>query len=187
MIYDYVIQNSQGDVITSREFPIRIRGQRPAYGSFSINNPGTYRIAWTYGGWDLVMMNVNGTYTYVERQNGRDVKTFYQTFSVVEKEKVQQNVIVSTLSQKTYGDQHFYIEIEDDNEELGDFSFSSSNTDVAKIYSDGGIYIKGAGTTDITVSRSGDDDFYNYTYTQTFTVKKRNITVNANPASKKVG
>ena len=108
------------------------------------------------------------------------------TLSVVD--KAVQAITVATLTEKTYGDSSFVLEVTDGNEELGAVTYTSSNTDVAEIAADGTITIKAAGETDITVSRAGDADFADFAKVQTLTVNKVEITVNVTEGqSKRVG
>ncbi|MBQ2941319.1 MAG: InlB B-repeat-containing protein [Clostridia bacterium] len=108
------------------------------------------------------------------------------TLSVVD--KAVQEITVATLTEKTYGDSSFVLEVTAGNEELGAVTYTSSNTDVAEIAADGTITIKAAGETDITVSRAGNADFADFAKVQTLTVNKVEITVNVTEGqSKRVG
>ena len=108
------------------------------------------------------------------------------TLSVVD--KTIQNITVSEIGEKTYGDADFKVEINaDPTSKLDTFTFESSNPNVAEISADGTVKIKAAGETDITVKQAGNDTYAAFTKTQKLVVKKIAITVDAKPASKKVG
>lgn len=108
------------------------------------------------------------------------------TLSVVN--KTPQNIAVSKISEKTYGDEAFKLEVTKDAlSNLDAFTFESSNTDVAEISADGIITIKNAGETDITVKELGDDIYAPFSETQKLVVKKVPITITAKNTSKKIG
>ncbi len=80
------------------------------------------------------------------------------TVSVVD--KTPQNITVSDISEKTYGDTPFIVEVTPDEESgLTEFTFESSNTDVAEISADGTVTIKAAGETDIIVKQAGNEEY----------------------------
>ena len=98
------------------------------------------------------------------------------TLSVVD--KTPQNIVVSKISEKTYGDESFKLEVTKDTlSNLDAFTFESSNTDVAEISADGIITIKNAGETDITVKEPGDDIYAPFSETQKLVVKKKGVEI----------
>ena len=103
-------------------------------------------------------------------------------------ERISQYVIISNLSEKTYGDSSFTVSVTNDSvPSLGNFTFESSNTNVAEITADGVVTIKNAGETNITVKRDGNDTYAPFEKTQKLVVKKVPITVTADAKTKKVG
>lgn len=107
------------------------------------------------------------------------------TLSVKEREK--QNVSVETTVSKTYGDAPFKVGITDNNPELGNFIYTSSNNNVATISNEGLINIKNAGETEINIAREGNNDYAPFEKTWTLTVNKAKITVTADVKSKRIG
>jgi len=98
-----------------------------------------------------------------------------------------QNIIVSKIDEKTYGDEPFKVEVVPDKDSgLNDFTYSSSNTDVAGIDGEGNVTIKAAGKTNITVSQEGDETYAPFTKTYELVVNKKPITITANEVYKKV-
>ncbi len=103
-------------------------------------------------------------------------------------DKTPQNISVSEITEKTYGDAEFKVEVtKDPVSNLDTFTFASSNPNVAEIAEDGTVTIKSAGETDITVKQSGDDTYAPFEKTQKLVVKKVAITVTADAKSKKIG
>ena len=103
-------------------------------------------------------------------------------------ERISQYVIISNLSEKTYGDSSFTVSVTNDSvPSLGNFTFESSNTNVAEITAEGVVTIKNAGETNITVKRDGNDIYAPFEKTQKLVVKKVPITVTADAKTKKVG
>lgn len=93
-------------------------------------------------------------------------------------DKIPQNITVSGITEKTYGDAPFVITVEPDSaSKLTDFVFESSNTDVAEIASDGTVTIKSAGETDITVKQAGSSEYAAFENTQKLVVNKKGITI----------
>ena len=108
-------------------------------------------------------------------------------FSVAEKEK--QKVIISDIpSEKNYGEDGFKIEVTPDSASgLNDFTFSSSNPDVAEIDNEGNVVLKNAGTTILKVFQEGNEIYAPFTKTQQLVVNKININITADAKSKRVG
>ena len=103
-------------------------------------------------------------------------------------DKTPQNIVVSQITEKTYGDADFQVTVTPDAVSgLTDFTFTSSNTDVAEIDEVGNITIKAAGTTTITVRQAGDADYAAFEKKQTLTVKKVAIVVTADNKTKRIG
>lgn len=103
------------------------------------------------------------------------------------KTKDSQNVEMSTITSKTYGDKHFALQLTDKNPELGVFTYTSSNTDIATVDKNGNVTIKNAGETNITVKRGGNSTYAPFSETQKLVVKKVPITITAKNTSKKIG
>lgn len=103
-------------------------------------------------------------------------------------DKTPQNITVSEITEKTYGDTGFKVEVTKDAvSNLDAFTFTSSNPSVAEITADGTVTIKAAGETDITVKQAGNDTYAPFEKTQKLVVKKVSITVTAEAKSKKIG
>ncbi len=93
-------------------------------------------------------------------------------------DKIPQNITVSEIGEKTYGDEAFKIEVTGDAVSgLSAFTFESSNTDVCEIDETGVITIKNAGETEITVREAGDDKYAPFKNTQKLTVNAKSINV----------
>jgi len=108
------------------------------------------------------------------------------TLTVVD--KTPQNITVSDITEKAYGDSSFVVAVTPDStSQLTAFTFESSNTDVAEIAADGTVTIKAAGETNITVKQAGNETYAAFTKTQKLVVKKVAITINADAKMKKVG
>ena len=91
---------------------------------------------------------------------------------------IKQHITVSDITEKTYGDDSFKLIVTPDAEAaLTDFTFESSNSDVAEIAADGTITIKAAGETDITVKQAGDDTYAPFIHTQTLVVNPKPLTL----------
>ncbi len=90
-----------------------------------------------------------------------------------------QDVTVATIPSKTYGDASFTLGVTDNSSSLGALTYTSSDTDVATISADGTVTVKAAGTTNITVSRAGNDEYADFSVTKALTVNKKLITVTA--------
>lgn len=75
------------------------------------------------------------------------------TLTVVDRKT--QNIIVSAITDKTYGDQGFTVNVTPDSASgLSDFTFASSNPTVAEIDAQGNVTVKNAGTTVISVKQA---------------------------------
>jgi len=103
-------------------------------------------------------------------------------------DKTPQNITVSDITEKTYGDSSFVVTATPDaTSQLAEFTFESSNTDVAEIAADGTVTIKAAGKTNITVNQAGNETYAAFSKTQELVVKKAPITINADAKTKKIG
>lgn len=104
-------------------------------------------------------------------------------------DKTPQNITVEgVVTEKTYGDAGFKVTVTpDEASKLDNFTFTSSNTDVAEIAADGTVTIKKVGTTDITVAEAGNEEYAPFERKWTLTVNKKAVTVTANNASKRKG
>ncbi len=93
-------------------------------------------------------------------------------------DKMPQNITVSEIGEKTYGDEAFKIEVTGDAVSgLSAFTFESSNTDVCEIDETGVITIKNAGETEITVREAGNDKYAPFKNTQKLAVNAKSINV----------
>lgn len=103
-------------------------------------------------------------------------------------DKTPQNITVSEITEKTYGDDSFKVEVtKDPVSNLDAFTYESSNPSVAEISTDGSVTIKSAGETDITVKQAGNDTYAPFEKTQKLVVNKVSVTVTAEAKSKKIG
>ncbi len=102
-------------------------------------------------------------------------------------DKPNQNIVVPSLSAKTYGDEPFSFVVTPDAEAgLTDFTIISSDPSVASYdAATQTITIKAAGKTDITVKQAGNDAFAAFEKKQTLTVKKAKLTVTPGSFTKK--
>ncbi len=90
-----------------------------------------------------------------------------------------QDVTVANIPAKTYGDDSFALEVTDNSTALGELTYTSSNADVATVSADGTVTVKTAGTTNITVSRAGNEQYADFSVTKPLTVNKKAITITA--------
>lgn len=103
-------------------------------------------------------------------------------------DKTPQNITVSEITEKTYGDDSFKVEVtKDPVSNLDAFTYESSNPSVAEITADGTVTIKAAGETNITVKQAGNDTYAPFEKTQKLVVNKVSVTVTAEAKSKKIG
>ena len=93
-------------------------------------------------------------------------------------DKKPQNITVSELGEKTYGDAAVKITATPDaDSKLSDFTFESSNKDVAEVSADGTVTIKAAGEANITVKQAGNEEYAPFAGTLKLTVNKKAVTV----------
>ena len=104
-------------------------------------------------------------------------------------DKAVQNVTVNGIvTEKTYGDDGFTVVATPDNASgLNNFTFASSNTNVATIDANGNVVINNAGTTTISVKEAGNADYAPFEKSWTLTIKKLPITITADNKTKKIG
>ncbi len=104
-------------------------------------------------------------------------------------DKLRQDVTVDELAEVTYGDEAFKLGVEKGDEVTdSEIIFASSNEDVATIDAEGNITIKNAGVTEISVTKAGNEDYADFSLTQTLKVNKAEIKIIVTPGqSKKVG
>ena len=168
------IQMIEGGSVPALEYTIvsgNLFGDDEIYGNLETVADGTQT-----GEFDITQGTVSVSDNY-------DLKYEKGTLSVVD--KTPQNIIVSAISEKTYGDGPFAVSVTADSTSgLEDFIYESSNTNVADISSDGIITIKSAGETDISVKQSGNNEYAPYSNTQKLIVKKVDIIVNADAKTK---
>ncbi len=93
-------------------------------------------------------------------------------------DKKPQNITVSELGEKTYGDAAVKITATPDaDSKLSDFTFESDNKDVAEVSADGTVTIKAAGEANITVKQAGNEEYAPFAGTLKLTVNKKAVTV----------
>ena len=93
-------------------------------------------------------------------------------------DKKPQNITVSELGEKTYGDAAVKITATPDaDSRLSDFTFESDNKDVAEVSADGTVTIKAAGEANITVKQAGNEEYAPFAGTLKLTVNKKAVTV----------
>lgn len=93
-------------------------------------------------------------------------------------DKTPQNIVVSPIAEKVYGDAPFELIITpDENANLSAYTYASSNTDVAEISADGTITLKAAGETEITVAEPGNSNYAAFEQRQKLVVGKKSITI----------
>lgn len=98
-------------------------------------------------------------------------------FTITEKIFLTQNVQVSEITDKVYGDS-FKVEVTPDAQSgLSDVVYSSTDEDVATIDQNGNVTIHNTGKTTIKVTIEGNNDYKTFTNRQTLRVTKREITV----------
>jgi len=95
-------------------------------------------------------------------------------------EKMPQNIAVSEIGAKTYGDESFAVTATaDETAALSNFTYESSNPSVATIAADGTVTIVGAGETEITVKEAGNDTYAPFKKTQVLSVAQKEIALEA--------
>ncbi len=93
-------------------------------------------------------------------------------------EKMPQNITVSEVGAKIYGDESFAVTATaDEKAKLSNFTYESSNTSVATIAADGTVTIVGAGETEITVKEPGNDIYASFEKSQTLVVEPKEVSV----------
>lgn len=93
-------------------------------------------------------------------------------------DKTPQNITVSEIGEKTYGDEAFKISATaDENANLSNFSYESDNKDIAEVTADGTITIKAAGEANIKVKEPGNDDYAAFEKTIKLVVKKKGVEI----------
>ncbi|MBE6606258.1 MAG: hypothetical protein E7635_04405 [Ruminococcaceae bacterium] len=108
--------------------------------------------------------------------NNYDITYNKAIFEIVN--KTPQDIVVTGISDKVYGDAPFAVSVTPDLASgLSEFTFESSNTDVAEIAADGTVTIKAAGQTVITVRQAGNDDYAPFVKTQKLNVGKKPVTI----------
>ena len=107
------------------------------------------------------------------------------TLKVIEKEL--QDVTVSEIPQKTYGDTAFALSVTDNSTEFGTIKYSSSDENIAVVDENGNVTIKNAGSAIITLSRNGNDRYADLNKKITVVVNKRPITITAKSYTIKQG
>ena len=98
--------------------------------------------------------------------------------------KTGQSITFDVITSKTYGDPNFALSATSDSGL--EVAFSSSNTSVATI-SENEVTIVGAGSTDITASQLGNEQFASAEVSQTLTVTQAALTATAMDKSKTYG
>ena len=98
------------------------------------------------------------------------------TFEILE--KTPQNIVIADIDAKTYGDTSFAITVTPDTTaNLSNFTYDSSNKNVATIDESGNVTIVGAGETIISVTEAGNEDYAKTTVTKKLTVNKKALEI----------
>ncbi len=106
--------------------------------------------------------------------NNYELAFIQGTLSVVD--KTPQNIVVNEFSNDIYGDSDWHISVTADPlANLSAFEYSSSNTDVATVDEQGNVTIVGVGTTVITVTEPGDENFAPFSYEREYAVYEKTI------------
>ena len=93
-------------------------------------------------------------------------------------DKTPQNITVSEIGAKAYGDADFDISVVPDSVSgLDEFTFASSKPEVAEIDSKGTVTIKSAGETQITVKQAGDTEYAPIEQKVTLVVNPKQISI----------
>jgi len=101
---------------------------------------------------------------------------FNWTFKILE--KTPQNIVIADIDAKTYGDSSFAITVTPDaTANLSNFTYDSSNKNVATIDESGNVTIVGAGETAISVTEAGNEDYATTTVTKKLTVNKKALEI----------
>lgn len=171
------VQMVKGDEIPKLKFTITsgtLFGNDKITGELKVNTDGK-----TVGDFDITQGTLAVSSNY---------KLTFEKGKLSVVDKTPQNITVSEITEKTYGDNSFKVEVTKDAvSNLDTFTYESSNPDVAEISTDGTVTIKGTGETDITVKQAGDDTYAPFEKTQKLVVKKVPIAVTAEAKSKKIG
>ncbi len=121
------------------------------------------------GDYDITQgtLKANGNY---------DLHFIKGTVSVVD--KTPQNITVGEISAKQYGDTAFKMEVMPDPvSKLSQFTYISSNENVAAVSADGTVTVKKAGKATITVKEAGNDTYAPFTKDVELTVSPKSITL----------
>ena len=128
-----------------------------------------------YTGYDL--------YIVVKDNEGKYSSIAKNSFTTA---KVSNTITFVQPADKIYGDKQFLLEASADSKLP--LSYTSSNTNVATVDTDGRVTIIGAGTTHITASQAGNDYFAPATSVmRILTVDKKDASVTPNPKTKIYG
>ncbi len=129
--------------------------------SVNVNKEGTY---------DILQGNLSAGSNY-------DLK--YNKGTVTVSAKTEQQATVSVLPEVVYGETETVTvtATPDATSKLANFTYESSNPEVAEISATGVITIKAAGETVITVKEPGDDTYAEFVNTQTLVVKQKAVTI----------
>ena len=89
-------------------------------------------------------------------------------------DKTVQKLNFYAIPEKTYGDADFKLLVDpDEHAQLSEFTYTSSNPEVAAVEADGTVKILGAGQTEITVNQAGNSYYAPASETKTLTVLKK--------------
>ncbi len=93
-------------------------------------------------------------------------------------DRIPQNITVDDIPNKTYGDTDFNLVVtKDSTSNLENFTYASSNENVATVDNTGKVTIKGAGETEISVTEAGNEDYAQTTVKKTLTVAKAPLNI----------
>ncbi|GEM_PF-4438069 len=120
-------------------------------------------------------------YTYSEfAEHYADYKYFaYINFpNAPEYSKAPQSITLENIPSKTYGDAPFALTVTPDaTANLTNFTYDSSDKNVATVDESGNVTIVGAGETIISVTESGNEEYAKTTVTKKLTVNKKALEI----------
>ena len=100
---------------------------------------------------------------------------------IPEVEKKTQNISLSSVSDKQYGDDPFKLELTLDEESgITDVTYSSSDENIAVVSQDGTVTITGAGICEITASVAGNEEYEPAEASVSITINKKLLSVYPN-------
>ncbi|MBQ7118590.1 MAG: S-layer homology domain-containing protein [Oscillospiraceae bacterium] len=124
--------------------------------------------------------NTEGTYDVLQGtlKLSSNYKLTFVKGTITVSDKTAQNIVVSDIADKVYGDDSFVVTATaDEVANLSNFTYESSNADVAEIAADGTVTINGVGETEIIVKEPGNDTYAPFEKVQTLVVAAKDISI----------